>query len=50
MKFYGLCYARDKVKWFNVQIIKLRLIILLFAEGKVVWSFEVTGSINVLIV
>lgn len=50
MKFYGLCYARDRVKWFNVQIIKLWLIIFLFAEGKVVWSFEVTGRINVLIV
>lgn len=50
MQFYGLCYARDKIKWHNVQIIKLWLIILFFAEGKAIWSFEVTGSINVLIV
>lgn len=50
MKFYGLCHARDKVKWLNVQIIKLWLITLVFAEGKVIRSFAFTGSINALIV
>lgn len=50
MKFYGLCYAREQVKQHSVQIIELWLIILLFAEGKMIWSFEVTGNINVFIV